>query len=134
MIEKELVSWLLADANIVALLDARLRAGKLKQGDALPAARYALIGSNHPYDTAGPANMVQRRIQIDSYGDTQKEARDLSATIRTRLNAFRGSHNGVEVRSVTLDDEQVFFEETTDGQDAGAHRVTQDWLVWHSIS
>lgn len=127
-----------AEAAIISLLRNSGLAGGRVYPQSLPQdgarAKYpALIVtriSGAPlYADDGEVGLSEPRIQVDCYGNTYTEAKDLADAVRPLLSAFDGNVNGTVIQFVTLEDER-------DDREGGANaaeypfRVIQDYLVW----
>jgi hypothetical protein len=100
------------DAAIIAIVSDRIYLEEAEQADALP---YIVIeqSDNEPFPTkSGKTGADHNMINVFSYGNTYKEAKDLANACRTALDdKAAGTYNGVNVIDIVYDAESSFSEE-----------------------
>lgn len=94
MIVAAIRAALLADAAVMALCGTRLYPVRLPQAGALPAVVLHLISGVSDQATAGPTGPVERRLQIDCWGERYGDAAGLATAVRRRLDGLRGTFGG----------------------------------------
>lgn len=124
--EGSLVTFLLADGTVSGLVAARMYPILLPQEPSYPAIVYSLASSTRLHALDGPPGRASHRVQIDCYAETYKEAHQLAAAVRQRLDGYAGLMGSTEVGYVSLDNEQDLYDD-----DARVHRVLQDFLISH---
>lgn len=83
--ESALLAYLVANAGV----STRIAWGLIPQGTASPYIVLTKVSGLPEYQHSGDTNYTEYRVQIDFYGKTYKEARDLSATIRNLISGKR---------------------------------------------
>ena len=110
--EAALLAYLVANAGV----STRVAWGLMPQGTDYPYIVLRVISAPPEYQHSGDTGYTEYRVQIDSYGKTYKEARDLNTTIRNLISGKRfATIDGaflLNVRDLNEDDqssgEQIF--------------------------
>jgi hypothetical protein len=113
--------------------DARIRPGKLMQGDALPAIRYAFPGGGSLQHLTGISGTASPTLQIDCYAETFVAAESLAEAVRLVVQAIQAETIGSTfVQGVLLTGRLSEYEEPVDASDVGKHRVILTFDVAHN--
>ena len=122
-----------AVTNIVGTgANARIYAPKLPQNTPLEAITFRGVGAReYAFDGGSDPGLVQARFQLDAWGNTYEESRDLADAIRgngagNAFSRFKGTQDGTVVDDTLLDNEVPTFED-----ESGAYRTMQDYLIWY---
>jgi hypothetical protein len=91
MIEEALRSIIIADEDVTALIGDRCYGVKMPQSPTLPLAVMTRVSSDPGYHLSAQTNISMARIQIDSWGASLSEARDLAEAVRLAISAYRGT-------------------------------------------
>jgi hypothetical protein len=94
MIVAAIRAALLADAAVAALCDERIYPARLPQAGLLPAVVLHLISGVSDQATGGPTGPVERRVQVDCWGERYGDAAGLATAARRRLDGLRGTFAG----------------------------------------
>ncbi|MGE4339151.1 MAG: DUF3168 domain-containing protein [Pigmentiphaga sp.] len=125
-----LISLLLGDAGVIAIVGSRVHAVALPQGTGWPALVLQVIGGAPAYHMQGADRLVTSRVQIDCYGMAVGQAAALAAAVKALLGGFRATHGGVRFQGVFLESERQGFEMSS-APDKG-FRISLDFMVHHS--
>jgi hypothetical protein len=129
-VEADLISYILADAGVGALVDDRVHGVVRPQGSALPAVTLTRISGGPEYADDGDAGIGMTRMQIDCWSETYTGAKQLQAAVFDRLSAVRDVTQGATTFIyITLEDARD-LQETGSGQSEYLHRVSLDFMVW----
>lgn len=115
-LESDIRAFLIADADVTAIVGTRIFPLRIPQGQALPAIRYVVIASSSDHHLGGTSGSAETTIQFDCYSETYSEAIDLGNKVRTALVASNngqhvaGSTNIYETRLTAQSDETPFRE------------------------
>ena len=123
-VQTDLVTFLLADAGISALVGTRIYpGGQLPQNPTLPAITYKLISGNWIQTATGAAGLAGPRMQIDCWAETYAGADALFELVRLRIN---GKGDGGNIQG-------MFLEGNRDVSDPvlGVRGRSADAFVWH---
>jgi hypothetical protein len=113
--EEELRAVLLANAGVAALVPpANVNWGSHPQGLALPGIVLNTIGDAEGYTMTGPDGLSQGRVQVDCYGTSYGQAKELSRAVIAALSGYRGG--GFQ---------GVFRVGTRDGREGGTNEATR---------
>ncbi len=111
---------------------ARIYAAKLPQNPVLEAITFQQISTPERVHAFGSdPGLVQARFQLDAWGNTYEESRDLADVIRgngagNAFSRFKGTQDSTIVDDILLDNEVPTFED-----ESGSYRTTQDYLIWY---
>lgn len=126
MIEQGLVTYLLANAGLTALIGNRLHDLVLPQSATVPAVVWQLI-SNPPEQThSGPSQLAHPRYQFACWAKTTLEAAQTARALRLALNGYTGMMGSEETYATFLLDSHDFFDPET-----GLRRRIADYRIWH---
>ncbi len=133
-VEQALVLRLLSDSAVAALAGDRLYPNVAPANASAPYLVYARVGRQDiSRDLNQPGNLVQPRIQIDSYAVDYATAKALGRAIRQALDGFRGSISDtasppatLRIAGIALNIETDFYESSTDPK---LHRLLQDFTL-----
>ena len=121
-----------AITDIVGLgANARIYAPDLPQDPTLQAITFRQISAPRVHAFGSDPGLVGARWQVDAWGNTYKEARDLGDAIRGNgaggaLSRWSGTLDSTVVQDVLLENEIPTFED-----ESGSYRNTQDYLIWY---
>lgn len=127
--EEKLVQYLLDDGTLAGLVGEQVRWQFLPQGSDLPAVALHRISGVRNYTNSGPSDLVESRVQIDSWGRTYAEALAVSRAVRARLSGLREQLSGVDFQGAFIDQERHEYDPEAQER---VHRVSQDFQIWHS--
>lgn len=135
--EEALRALLLGTAALTARVARRVDWG-IRPGADLPAVRLFQISGVPQMNLAGPSGWSRSRIQVEAWGRTYKDARDVADLIGGNgernvigvLNGLRATQDGVRLRTFILG------RRAGDDTDAAGvlYRTALDVLVWHAAA
>lgn len=110
---------------------ARIYAPHLPQRVVLEAIAFRLISAPRVHAFGSDPGLVESRWQVDAWGKTYEEARDLGDAIRgngagNAFSRFKGTLDSTVVQDVLLDNEIPTFEDAS-----GSFRNMQDYMIWY---
>ena len=134
-VEQGLVTHLLADGPVAAIVGTRVHPEAVPQGGATPAIVYSRISAIRDVDLSGPMDFVQVRLRLDCWHTSYSGVKTLADAVRVALN-------GVGIASPQLLGAEpvqlVYLENDSDASffegDKKDYRVSQDWIVIHTES
>ena len=89
----------------------------------LPAVVYSQIDTD-PNDTKNGVSLLDEiQVEVDAIAENYAGAEDLAAAIRTALDRYTGTANGVKVQSVQFNNESDTLEKVQNG----LYTITQDY-------
>lgn len=122
--EETLIAILLADTALKSLVGSRIRPVERPQTDALPGVTIQRIDGVRDYHFSGPSGFVSSRIQIDCWGKSYSEAKQISRAIVRILSGIRAPFQGGFV-----------VDESDNSEQADTHRVFRtrlDFQLFHN--
>ena len=130
-IEGAILARLLAVTAITNIVGSRIYAPHLPQKPVFEAIAFRLISAPRVHAFGSDPGLVQARWQIDAWGNTYEEARDLGDAIRgdgagSAFSRWNGTLDSTVVQGVLLENEIPTFED-----ESGSHRNLQDYMIWY---
>ena len=126
-IEAGLVTHLLADGPVAALIGTRADPLKLPQSPTYPAITYEII-SDIPYrGLSGDHDKEVIRARIHCWAETFAGATDLARKVRTALSDFSGTMGTVAVSSTKFESWNDVFEDVPE-----VYRRVSDFMITHA--
>jgi len=130
VIEEALVTYLLTQSGLTALVSNRIHLLKLPQNPVLPAVVMQKISSPRLHGFTADIGATTR-MQLTSWATTYTSAsatfEQLRASLQNYLNDTMGGTSGVPVKAVILDDENDTYEDET-----GRFGKIADFIFWHT--
>lgn len=130
MMEADLIGKIAASVSISAIVADRVTPLARTQGAELPAVVVQRIGGGPEMADDGSAGIQGARVQVDCWGRTYAEAKDLSGVVIAELNATMDEIHG----STTFI--YIILEEARDLREPGYNnpeyffRTSLDFMVW----
>lgn len=113
VVEQGVHARLAGSTAVNALAGTRIYALQIPQNPTFPCATYELIGAERESVMSADTGQVHARVQVTSWAKTYTAASALSEAVRTTLQRWSGTSTGVVIDEVFIEDEGVFFDETT---------------------
>ena len=133
MLVNGIIQHLLATSAVTDLAGTRVRRGRLKQSDALPAVRVVGIGGAGDETLDGGDETATGRVQIDAYGGTAAVAATLAEACRQAVHGERAQMGNVLVDGSHLaGGPRDMTEPPRDGSDRPLCRVMLDFRFTYS--
>lgn len=103
MITDEIRTFLLADVDLLALLDDRITAISIAQETDLPALSFSIISNTSPAVQIGVSGLDIQRLRFHAYTETYDQMNTLTRKLRDRMELLSASIQ--EINSVQYLDE-----------------------------
>jgi hypothetical protein len=127
MIEKAFASLLRNEAGVA---QDRVHLGTAPAGATMPFASFQVVSESERWPTLnGVSGLGHPRVQVDCYGKTFREAKELSEQIRAAIDGYRGTQAGVAIDSCMKAGEQYLPEPDRSNTDTLLHRVSVDYSI-----
>ena len=131
LLEEGLINYLLAQASLTGLVDNRIYPLSKEQDDDLPAITYQSIETLRERVMEGTAGIVQTRMQIDSWGRTLIEAKELAEKVRICLDGYSGDWSGIRIQGVfQISQNDIPEAELAARLELDQDRIIQDFYIW----
>jgi hypothetical protein len=134
-VEIALRAALLERPQVAALVGTRIYPMVLPQEVQLPALTYQRITSRRSSGHDGASDLEQPRIQIDAWGRTWTEARQLERAVGDFLHGFRGLAGGRVIQAIHAMPGPDIAEMDVRNVDGtrGRYGVSTDYRVAHAV-
>jgi hypothetical protein len=131
--EETLISVMLADSGITALVGNRIHWDNRPQGSGDPAIVMHNLGGSVDYHMEGSSRLREARIQIECWSnDSPDEALAIRRAVETALSGlqrFAGSGGEVDIQGMFVDGLNQGYQHFAEAsEDAYLYRV--DFLMW----
>lgn len=128
--EAGIIALLLAGPAVSAIVSTRVFPLSRPQGSALPSITVQRISGAPLYADEGEVGLNNGRVQVDCYGISYADAKDLSAAVKSTLSAVKDvSAAGVDFVYILVEDERDIRETGSEQQDY-PFRIALDFDVW----
>ena len=133
-VERAVRQILQDDADVFALVGARVDPGKAEQGAAMPYLVYQMVSNQHYEQLSGSAGLANALIQINGFSTSKSEVLDLREKVRLALQGRDPGNVTVgadtfDVRSIHLDGDRDINVDPRDGSDAAIYGFSMDFRV-----
>lgn len=128
--EAVLRTALVTTTAVSSLLSSRVYPLVAPQSAALPFITYRRAGIRRQQTLGGPMGVPQVTVEFDVYAATYEGARDLADRCRLVLDGYGGTVDNVEVKQVSLDNEQDDFVQLAGADVPPVYSVKQTYDVW----
>ncbi len=137
MTPEEAVRKLLTDDTEVSeLISSRVYAQHAPQKAPAPYIVYSRVSGDHLQHTTAPSGLASTSIQLDMFGVTYSQAKDLAEEVRLALDGFSGvvstATKTITIKTITIATHTDGFEIPPAAGQKGIHRVIMDFAVWYT--
>ena len=132
-LEQGIRSILIADADVSALVVARVYPWMRQQGTVFPAIVYELDGTEPEQDLDGYGGMTRAELSVSSIAETYGGAKPLAGHVRDALNGYTGTPtDGLAINSLVHDNDIGIVEDSQIGNSRGVSIIESSYIVWYS--
>lgn len=121
---------MLGDANIVALVVARVYPIKIPQGVSMASVVYTRISGQGDYTMQGASGLARPRYQLDAWAPTADAAVALANRVKDRIDGYSGEMgtgaNLVRVQGVFCENERESYDDVVQ-----LFSVSRDYFIWN---
>ncbi|KKN81125.1 hypothetical protein LCGC14_0323440 [marine sediment metagenome] len=132
-VERAVRQILQDDADVFALVGARVNPAKAEQGPATPYVVYQMIANEHHEMFGGSAGLANALIQISGFSTSKSEVLDLREKVRLALQGQTSvvtvGADTFDVRSIHLEGDRDIDDDPRDGSDAAIYGWAMDFRV-----
>lgn len=128
-LEEGLVAFLIADADIHAVVEDRIYPMMIPQGAVIPCLTYQRISTPRivTHDSSGATgDLISPRFQFDAWSETQKEAKAITDALRKVLHGKTGAMGGVTIGAALADAEEPGYDPASE-----LFRGRSDYIIWY---
>lgn len=128
MPETRLVAKLKATSAVTTLVSTRIWPGYRKEGTALPAIVYQMVGDNPVNYAGGTTDTAEMRLAVYCLASTYAGAKTLGDAVKTALSGWTDDSGCIW----HLDNQRDDIGDAMAGQDVPEYyAINQDYMVWH---
>jgi len=132
-LEQGIRSILIADADVSALIVARVFPWMRQQGTTFPAIVYELDGTEPEQGLGGYQSLTRAELSISSIAETYGGAKTLAGHVRDALNGYTGTPtDGVAIKSLVHDNDIGIVEDSQIGNSRGVTVIESSYIIWYS--
>lgn len=138
IVEEALVSLIVGNVGVAALIVDRMEPHPLTQNSLYPAISYLIASDPHIHshrndlDLNGITGLANPLFQIDAWDTDYLGAKNLAEAVRLAIQGFRGTVAGVVINGILLENRRDSFEDAVSTDDQRVHRVMGEYRVWHN--
>jgi hypothetical protein len=114
-IEQALMTYLLAQSGLTALVSTRIHYDELPQDSALPAVCIIHVSDVKAHTLTGQSKLEQPSYQFTVYASSKATARAVANQIKTALADYHGTMSGLQVQSIQMQNEMSGMFKLPDG-------------------
>jgi len=131
-IHSHLYTYLAGNADLTDVVGADIYpAGQVSDTAGDKRATYYVLTRQPDRHQTDASDMNNVRLQMDCYGVTLADAREVAEAVEKALDEYVGYMGSMDVRHIVLTDERDMTEPPTGARQVGMHRVVQDYTVWY---
>jgi len=121
--------------NLVGTKVFPMRATQSKKNEvrSIPYVLYGEIDGQREMTFDGPVDVARGQFQVDSWGRSYREARQIASAVRGSLHGELGEIQGTEVLGIFASEsrEDVVADASEKGQEIPAHCYSQEFTIWY---
>ena len=123
---------LVADAGVAGLVAKRVAWGARPRMSELPSIALHQVSGVRQYAMQGASGLVAARVQIDCWALSNKDATSVADAVNTAIGGLAATVKGVQLQGCFLESEIDFVDDQGATPAELLHRVSLDFMVWHS--
>jgi hypothetical protein len=128
--EANVISYLLADAPLTALVGNRIFPESMPQGVAMPALVVATVSGAPLYADDGEVGLTQTRMQMACYANTYSAAKAVATAVKSRVSGIRDVTQGSTTFIYVMVDNELDLREAGESEAEYRFQTVLDVLVW----
>lgn len=133
-IEAALAEYLLAQADVTALVGRRIDPVGDQQSSGYPRITYTVVDDVPVNSMQGCSGLDFSRVQINCYATTFKQAIDVKEAVRLALDGYRGNlTEDVYAQAILRDTEGDLFAPVADAKQQQAFGKRIDFIIHHAV-
>ena len=137
VLETGLYAYLAASTPITALVSDRIFPNAIPPAESFPCITFNRLSTEQPHHMTAAAGVQSARIQVDCWAKGRggySSAAAIAEAVRDRMDGYRGTMGTVTVKTTHLHEQRDDYEAPTDAAELGVFKVSQDYLIWYSVS
>jgi|TARA_R100000084_G_scaffold109442_1_gene76891 hypothetical protein len=130
-IEKAIRTVLLANSDVTDLISTRIYPYMRQQSSALPAVVYSLDNTEPEHSLNSTLNLTRATLTFECYSKSYGEAKDVAAKIKSVINGYSGTSEGIEIKSCYHDNDIGGVEVSPIGEERGLSSIDSMYVIWY---
>ena len=131
-IEASIRSILTADTDVTDLVSTRVYPYMRQQGTTFPAIVYELDDTEPQQGLDGFQSLTRCELTISQIAETYSGAKDLASKVRTALNGYSGTSEGIAIKSLVHDNDIGIVEDSQIGNSRGVSIIDSSYVIWYA--
>jgi hypothetical protein len=131
-IEASIRSILTADSDVTDLVSTRVYPYMRQQGSVFPAIVYELDNTEPQQGLGGFQSLTRCELSISQIAETYSGAKALADKVRTALNGYTGTSEGVAIKSLVHDNDIGIVEDSVIGNSRGVSIIDSSYIIWYT--
>lgn len=127
--EEKLITLLLSDSGVSALVGTRIFWSKMEPSEALPRIVLNVISDVPDYNMNSASGLRSARVQVDCYSSTYGGARSVSRAVEMAIGGYRGTSGTIKFDGIFVLEQRDVIEEDNTPDDLFG--VSIDYQIWH---
>jgi hypothetical protein len=131
LIEAEIASFLIGNAQVTALVGTHIYPNKAPVEEAYPCVTYFRVSGFRIRDMSGASGLTHARIQINSWSFDYAVAKAIADRIRRELDNFRGTMGATAIDAIFLMEEADLVDKKLAVDSTVPYGIRQDYQIRH---
>jgi len=131
-IEASIRSILTAESDVTDLVSTRVYPYMRQQGSVFPAIVYELEDTEPQQGLGGFQSLTRCELSISQIAETYAGAKTLAEKVRTALNGYTGTSEGVAIKSLVHDNDIGIVEDSPIGNSRGVSIIDSSYIIWYA--
>lgn len=127
--EAVLRTALVSQTSVTTMVGSRVYPILAPKTAGLPFIVWRRSGISREHTLAGPMGVPNVSVEMQIYGATYEDVRELADRVRVVLDGYGGTVNNTEVKHVSLENEVDDFVQLAGGETPPVYQVTQTFNV-----
>tara|TARA_R110000824_G_scaffold56857_2_gene155168 strand:- start:3934 stop:4341 length:408 start_codon:yes stop_codon:yes gene_type:complete len=130
-IESSIRSILTSDTDVSALVSTRVYPYMRQQGSVFPAIVYELDDTEPQQGLGGFQSLTRCELTISQIAETYSGAKTLADKVRSALNGYTGTSEGLAIKSLVHDNDTGNVEDSPIGNSRGVSIIDSNYVIWY---
>jgi hypothetical protein len=130
-IESSIRSILTSDTDVSALVSTRVYPYMRQQGSVFPAIVYELDDTEPQQGLSGFQSLTRCELTISQIAETYSGAKALADKVRSALNGYTGTSEGLAIKSLVHDNDTGNVEDSPIGNSRGVSIIDSNYVIWY---
>lgn len=128
-IETAILDRLQSSGPLQGLVANRIAPWESLQSTEFPCVTYTRVSTDHIHDLRGGSGFAQANVQIDLWGNTYSQVKDMAEYTRRALDGWNGTLAGHRVSGIFIQSERDMPQRVNTGTEKSLYRVMQEYRI-----